>query len=64
MACKVKVDVGKVDVGSGNIFADLGLPDADTRFLKLTLFPKSIASPTSGSSPRRKQASSGLPLSI
>jgi predicted XRE-type DNA-binding protein len=24
----------KVDVGSGNIFADLGLPDADTHFLK------------------------------
>ena len=24
----------KVEVGSGNIFADLGLPDADTHFLK------------------------------
>jgi predicted XRE-type DNA-binding protein len=24
----------KVDVGSGNIFADLGLPDADVHFLK------------------------------
>jgi predicted XRE-type DNA-binding protein len=24
----------KVDVGSGNIFADLGLPDAETHFLK------------------------------
>jgi len=24
----------KVGVGSGNIFADLGLPDADTHFLK------------------------------
>ena len=24
----------KVDVGSGNIFADLGLPDANTHFLK------------------------------
>src|SRR6266480_889067 len=24
----------KIDVGSGNIFADLGLPDADTHFLK------------------------------
>jgi len=24
----------KVDVGSGNIFADLGLPDADAHFLK------------------------------
>jgi len=24
----------KVQVGSGNIFADLGLPDADTHFLK------------------------------
>lgn len=24
----------KVKVGSGNIFADLGLPDADTHFLK------------------------------
>jgi predicted XRE-type DNA-binding protein len=24
----------KVDVGSGNIFADLSLPDADTHFLK------------------------------
>jgi predicted XRE-type DNA-binding protein len=24
----------KVDVGSGNIFADLGLPDADNHFLK------------------------------
>jgi hypothetical protein len=23
----------KVEVGSGNIFADLGLPDADTHFL-------------------------------
>ena len=24
----------KVEVGSGNIFADLGLPDSDTHFLK------------------------------
>ena len=24
----------KIDVGSGNIFADLGFPDADTHFLK------------------------------
>jgi predicted XRE-type DNA-binding protein len=24
----------KVEVGSGNIFADLGLPDADTHFIK------------------------------
>ncbi len=24
----------KVDVGSGNIFADLGLPDANIHFLK------------------------------
>jgi predicted XRE-type DNA-binding protein len=24
----------RVEVGSGNIFADLGLPDADTHFLK------------------------------
>ena len=24
----------KLDVGSGNIFADLGLPDAETHFLK------------------------------
>ena len=24
----------KVEVGSGNVFADLGLPDADTHFLK------------------------------
>ena len=31
MVRKVKV---KVEVGSGNIFADLGLPDADAHFLK------------------------------
>ena len=31
---KVMVRKVKVEVGSGNIFADLGLPDADTHFLK------------------------------
>jgi hypothetical protein len=31
---KVMAHKVKVDVGSGNIFADRGLPDADTHFLK------------------------------
>ena len=30
----------KVEVGSGNIFADLGLPDADTHFLKAQIVPE------------------------
>jgi hypothetical protein len=48
----------KVEEGSGNIFADLGLPDADTHFLKAQIVSEIYRLRTNVISPRRKPASS------
>jgi hypothetical protein len=46
MNAKAKPPVAKaaetVEMGSGNVFADLGLPDADERHLRVQLAPGSM----------------------